>query len=84
MCICKGSHFSDSIAETERMLKQDRFGIIVLLLLLDIFTSVKAGDCFVPDTTWAANTGQGIINVTKKVILFARPIVSFAVRFPEA
>ena len=72
------------------MLTQHRLGIVVLLLLVDIGTSVNAGGCFVPDTTWDANTSQGITNVTSKVIFYAQLIAigtslaRLAVRFPEA
>ena len=56
------------------MLTKHRVGIVVLLLLVDIGTSVNAGGCFVPDTTWDANTSQGITNVTSRVILYAQLI----------
>ena len=52
----------------ERMLVH-RFAI-VLLLLFDIASSVKAGGCFAPDTTWAADINQGITNITTKVVFF--------------
>ena len=44
---------------------------IVLLQLLCIVTSARASwhGCFVTDTTWAANTNQGFVNVTSKVIV---------------
>ena len=44
---------------------------VVLLQLFCIVTSARAGwhGCFVTDTTWAANTNQGFVNVTSKVII---------------
>ena len=57
----------------ERMLVH-RFAI-VLLLLFDIASSVKAGGCFAPDTTWAADINQGITNITTKVV-FSQLIVN--------
>ena len=40
-----------------------------ILLLFWIVTSVKAGGCFVPETTWDADINQGVTNVTSKVML---------------
>ena len=51
------------------MLVRHLFGIVVLLQLLDIVNLVKAGGCYVPDTTWAADN-QGFVNVTSKVVLY--------------
>ena len=54
--------------DIEMMLMRHLFGIVVLIFL-DIVTSVKAVGCYVPDTTWAADINQGIINVTSAVIV---------------
>ena len=54
------------------MLMLQRFPII---LLFDIVTSVNAGGCFVPDTTWNADN-KGIVNVTNKVILYFQPVAN--------
>ena len=49
---------------------QHRFAI-ALLQLFCIVSSARASwhGCFVTDTTWAANTNQGFVNVTSKVII---------------
>ena len=57
----------------DMMLIRHLFGIVVLLILFEIVTLVKAGSCFVTDTTWAADN-QGFVNVTSKVVLYFQPI----------
>ena len=60
--------------DIERMLTHHQFA--TALLLFGVASSVKAGDCFVPDTTWDADTNQGFFNVTSKVTLYFQPIAN--------
>ena len=58
------------------MLMLHRSPIVVLLLLFEIASSVKAGGCFAPGTTWAADINQGFTNITTKVIFYFQPIAN--------